>query len=60
MHMLHWPLDDSVKESEENDARVIVPCAHGAFVHACCMLDRAGLFARRHADPRNCVGYRWA
>ena len=32
--------------------RVPIPCAHGGFVHALCMLDRADRIAGGHTDPR--------
>ena len=55
-----WPLDGSVGESEDNYVRVPVPCAHGGFVHARCILDRAEHLARGHANPRPCVACRSA
>ena len=55
-----WPLDNSSEESDEDDARVPVPCAHGGFVHTRCMLERAENLARGHTDPRPCVARRSA
>jgi len=55
-----WPLDGSVGESEDNYVRVPVPCAHGGFVHARCMLDRAEHLSRGHTDPRPRVACRSA
>ena len=55
-----WSFDGSVGESEDNYVRVPVPCAHGGFVHALCMMDRAEHLARGHADPRPCVSCRSA
>ena len=46
-----WPLDNSGGESEEDVARVPVPCANGGFVHERCMLGRAEHLARGHANP---------
>ena len=48
------------EESEENDARVPVPCAHGGIVHASYMTDRAEYLARGHAALRPCVVHRSA
>ena len=53
-----WPLDNSVGESEENDARVPAPCARGGFVRTRCMLDRVEHLAREHASSSPCVACR--
>ena len=53
-------LDDSGDESEDNHVQVPIPCAHGGFVHARCMLHRAEHLARGHANPRPCVACRSA
>ena len=54
------PLDYSGGESDENDPRVPVPCAHGGCVHSRCMLDSAEHPARGHVDPRPCFACRSA
>ena len=48
-------LVDSDGQSGDSHVRVPIPCTHGGFVHARCMLDRAERIARGYADPRPCI-----
>ena len=48
-------LVDSDGQSGDSHVRVPIPCTHGGFVHARCMLARADRIARGYADPRPCV-----
>ena len=47
-------LVDSDGQSGDSHVRVPIPCTHGGFVHARCMLDLADRIARGYADPRLC------
>ena len=48
-------LENSVGGSEVGHLWATITCAHGEFVYAACMLDRAERFACGHIDPQSCV-----
>ena len=51
-------LQDSSGHAGVNHLWSVIPCAHGEFVHAGCMLDRAERLVCGHTDPRPCVACR--
>ena len=48
-------LENFVEDSEFGYLWATFTCAHGEFVHATCMLDRAERLACGHTDPQSCV-----
>ena len=48
-------LDAVTGEAGDSHVLVPIPCAHGGFVDARCMLDREDRIARGHTDPGPCV-----
>ena len=48
-------LENLSEGSGDNHMRVPVPCPHGGFVQASCMLERADRPAKRHIGSRSCV-----